>query len=61
MIKYMVYLFWVFYMDLIRDNWNKEEYKEFIDYLFDIRDIKYRDFHSKLGVGGNVIGIRTLV
>ena len=55
----MVYLFWVFYMDLIRDNWNKEEYKEFIDYLFDIRDIKYRDFHSKLGVGGNVIGIRT--
>jgi len=47
------------YMDLIRDSWNEYSYNEFIEYLFDIRDIKYRDFHSKLGVGNNVIGIRT--
>lgn len=36
-----------------------EYYKKFIDYLFEIKDIKYRDFHSGLGVGNNVIGVRT--
>lgn len=46
-------------MNLIRDNWYKEDYKKFIDYLISIRDIEYRDFHSNLGVGNNVIGIRT--
>ena len=46
-------------MELIRGSWNKDSYKEFIEYLFDIRDIKYRDFHSGLGVGNNVIGVRT--
>lgn len=46
-------------MELVRNNWNVDGYKEFIEYLFEIRDIKYRDFHSNLGVGDNVIGIRT--
>lgn len=46
-------------MNFIRDNWYKKDYKKFIDYLFDISDIKYRDFHSRLGVGNNVIGVRT--
>ena len=46
-------------MDLIRDEWDNNSYNEFIEYLFDIRDIKYRDFHIGLGVGDNVIGIRT--
>lgn len=46
-------------MDLIRAKWDNKGYREFIEYLFNIRDIKYRDFHSKLGVGNNVIGIRT--
>lgn len=46
-------------MNLIRDKWDNNSYNEFIRYLFDIRDIKYRDFHSGLGVGNNVIGIRT--
>ena len=55
----MLYLIWVLYMDLIRDKWDNNSYNEFIEYLFDIRDIKYRDFHSKLGVGNTVIGIRT--
>ncbi len=44
-------------MVLKRDNWNEEDYKEFINYLFEIRDVKYKEFHSKLGVD-NVIGIR---
>lgn len=48
-------------MNLVRYYWNKEDYKEFIDYLFEVRDIKYRDFHSGLGVGNNVIGVRTPV
>ena len=26
----------------------KKEYKEFLDYLFSIRDIKYRDFNTKI-------------
>jgi len=46
-------------MNFVRDSWNKEQYSEFLQYLFEIRDIKYKDFHSNLGVGGNVIGIRT--
>lgn len=46
-------------VELIRDSWNKDNYREFISYLFELQDIKYRDFHSGLGVGGNVIGIRT--
>ena len=46
-------------MNLIRDKWSKASYNEFIEYLFSIRDIKYGDFHSKLVVGNNVIGIRT--
>lgn len=46
-------------MNLIRDSWNEKDYKEFINYLFEIRDIKYKDFHSGLGVGNSVIGIRT--
>lgn len=46
-------------MELIRNNWNSNDYKEFINYLFSIRDIKYRNFHSSLSVGNEVIGIRT--
>ena len=48
-------------MNLIKDNWRKDDYKEFIDYLFEIRDIKYKEFHSSLMVGNDVIGIRTPV
>lgn len=45
-------------MNLIRNKWDNHSYNEFIKYLFDISDVKYRDFHSGLGVGNNVIGIR---
>lgn len=47
-------------MELIRDTWKKEDYDNFIKYLFEIRDIDYRDFHSGLGIN-DVIGIRTPV
>lgn len=46
-------------MELVRNNWNSNDYREFINYLFSIRDTKYRDFHSSLNVGNEVIGIRT--
>lgn len=46
-------------MELLRNNWNSNDYREFINYLFSIRDIQYRDFHSSLNVGNEVIGIRT--
>ena len=49
----------VLYVNLIRDSWNEEDYREFINYLFEIRDIKYKEFHSGLSVGNNAIGIRT--
>ncbi len=45
-------------MNLIRKNWTKDNYKEFINYLFEIEDTKYKEFHSGLGVS-KVIGIRT--
>lgn len=48
-------------MNLIKDSWNKNEYKEFLDYLFEISDTKYRDFQSGLGLGNNVIGVRSPV
>lgn len=55
------YNYVVMYMELIRNNWTKEDYDEFIGYLFGIRDIKYRDFHSNLGIGNSVIGVKTPV
>ena len=39
--------------------WNKDNYIEFIDYLNTLQDIKYRDFHKKIIMYDNVIGIRT--
>ena len=45
-------------MNLIRSNWNKNDYNNFINYLFEISDSEYKKFHSSLGVS-NVIGIKT--
>ncbi len=44
-------------MNLIRVKWDVAMYKDFIDYLFSIRDLKYSNFHSSLKVT-DVIGIR---
>ena len=46
-------------MNLIKDSWNNSDYNNFIKYLFEIRDVKYGEFHSNLGIGSSVIGIRT--
>ena len=40
-------------------NWNKQTYKEFIKYLFSIKDLKYAEFHSSLTKNNNLIGIKT--
>lgn len=40
------------------NNINKDNYEEFINYLFSLQDIKYKEFHSKI-VDSNIIGIRT--
>ena len=41
----------------------EKEYKEFLDYLFSIRDIEYRDFNTKIvvPVDCEIIGIRTQI
>lgn len=40
--------------------WNKETYKEFIDYLYSIKDDKYKEFHESLVLNSKyqMIGIR---
>ena len=46
-------------MNLETINWNKDNYNEFINYLFTFEDLKYKEFHSKLILSNNLIGIRT--
>lgn len=41
--------------------WNKDIYLEFINYLNTLQDIKYRDFHKKIIMYEEVIGIKTLI
>lgn len=48
-------------MNLKKDNWNKEDYQEFINYLYTLEDKKYKNFHSKLILSDNLIGIKTPV
>ena len=40
-------------------SWNKENYQEFIDYLYTIQDLKYKEFHSKNTGTNELIGIKT--
>lgn len=46
-------------MNLENIIWNKDNYNKFIDYLFTLKDLKYKKFHSKLILSDNLIGIRT--
>lgn len=39
--------------------YNEVNYKEFINYLKSLEDLKYKAFHSKLTLENNLIGIRT--
>lgn len=40
--------------------WNKETYKEFVEYLMSLQDVKYKEFHSSLVLNSKyeIIGIR---
>ncbi len=44
-------------MELVKELWTKKDYKEFVSYLKNLEDKKYRDFHSKLTLNNNIIGI----
>ena len=47
------------YMDIENIIWNKDTYKDFINYLFSLKDEKYKDFHSKItDTKLEIIGIR---
>lgn len=35
-------------MNLIQEHWTNDKYNEFINYLYSIQDIKYKEFHSNL-------------
>jgi len=41
------------------ENINEKNYDEFIEYLYSLRDLKYRDFQKKLIMCDNLIGVRT--
>lgn len=45
-------------MELIKDKWTKEDYAHFLNYLYSLQDVKYKEFHSKLTYNQNIIGIR---
>lgn len=47
------------YMDIENIIWNKDTYKDFINYLFSLKDEKYKGFHSKItDTKLEIIGIR---
>lgn len=45
---------------MVPENWNKENYKKFVEYLISIKDEKYKEFHSSLVLNSKyeMIGIR---
>ena len=49
--------------NLVLEEWNKNSYRDFINYLFQIQDLKYRDFHKSLVLNSKyeLIGIRVPV
>ena len=46
--------------EFILEKWDKENYKKFIEYLKDLQDLKYKEFHSSLVLNSKyeMIGIR---
>lgn len=47
----------------ILEKWNKESYKKFVNYLINMQDIKYKEFHGSLILNSKyeIIGIRVPV
>ena len=49
-------------MEIESIKWNKKTYKEFINYLISLEDIKYKEFHSKItDTKMSIIGIKVPV
>lgn len=46
-------------MNLIKENWISTDYNEFINYLYKLKDEKYKEFNQSLGINNELIGIRT--
>jgi len=46
-------------MNLTKDTWTKKDYKDFINYLFSIKEEKYKDFQQKIIPNKKIIGIKT--
>jgi len=46
-------------MILTKDTWTKKDYKNFINYLFSIKEEKYKHFQEKIIPNKNIIGVRT--
>ena len=46
-------------MNLTKDNWTKEDYNNFLEYLHSIKDLKFKDFSTKIIVDNTLIGVRT--
>jgi len=46
-------------MNLTKDNWTKEDYNYFIEYLASFKDVKFKDFSIKIIVDDTLIGVRT--
>lgn len=44
---------------MIPEYFDEKTYKVFLDYLYTLQDKKYREFHSKLIISNNLIGVRT--
>lgn len=46
-------------MNFTKEKWTKEDYQEFIEYLFSIKEEKYQKFQKNIIPNKNIIGIRT--
>lgn len=46
-------------MNLTKETWTKTEYNDFINYLFALKEEKYKLFQQKIIPNKNIIGIRT--
>lgn len=46
-------------MNLTKECWTKEDYDAFLDYLYSLKDEKFKDFSTKIIVDNTLIGVRT--
>ena len=44
----------------LSSTWNETSYQEFLNYLNTLQDKKYQEFHSKIIVSKDLIGIKTI-